>query len=172
MAKIKTISATIFLLCLGGLAISVYLYRLDLRVDAQSQNASQQTTPQATQTFQGLEAAPCDINAIISCSTVAKSEYSEIADIKIALLGMVGYVVLMALLAAFLFYRKRIILYLFLLTAFFGVAFSTYLTYLEAVVIEAFCPWCIVSYVLMIAIFGLGIYLVLYYRKLTQTVMA
>jgi uncharacterized membrane protein len=156
MTKMKIISATIVILCLFGLAISIYLYRLDLKVEAQSTNP---------QTFQTLETAPCDINAIISCSTVAKSEYSEIANIKVALLGIIGYVALLILYAVFLISRNTKLIYLFAATAFFGTAFSTYLTYLEFAVIKAVCPWCMVSYVLMLAILGLGMYLTLHFRK-------
>jgi uncharacterized membrane protein len=165
MTKKKLISSAIVLQCLAGLAISIYLYRLDLRIEAQT--ASQQTA----QTFQNLEAEPCDINAIISCSTVAKSEYSEIGDIKVALLGMVGYILLLIQYVLYLFYRNTKIIFLFAATALFGVAFSTYLTFLELAVIKAFCPWCVVSYVLMLSILGLGTHLSLQHRKAPVAMM-
>ena len=155
MTKIKIIQILIIAMCLLGLAVSIYLYKLDLKVEKLDQ-----------QTPQDFKIAPCDINAFISCSTVAKSEYSEIADVKVALMGIAGYITLLILFIVFLIYRKLKLLYLFAAIALFGAIFSTYLTGLELSVINAICPWCVVSNVLMLLILGLGIYLYYRFRKM------
>jgi len=79
------------------------------------------------------------------CETVAQSKYSHLGGINVAVIGIVGYVVLLAAavvpgdpgrLGGFL-------------TALVGFGFSAYLTYLELFVIDAICQWCVASAVLM-----------------------
>jgi uncharacterized membrane protein len=88
------------------------------------------------------------------CETVNTSPYSTIAGIPIALLGMGAYVALGAL--AFLSTRggapaEQAHLAVFGLSLA-GVLYSAYLTYLEIFVIRAICPWCVVSALIMTAI--------------------
>jgi uncharacterized membrane protein len=79
------------------------------------------------------------------CETVADSHYSHLAGVNVAVLGIVGYVLLVgAALAGGDVAR----------IAGFGIAlvgfgFSAYLTYLELFVIDAICQWCVASAVLM-----------------------
>jgi uncharacterized membrane protein len=88
------------------------------------------------------------------CETVNSSPYSTIAGIPIALLGMGAYVAIGAL--AFLSTREGVLaeqahLLVFGLSLA-GVLYSAYLTYLEIFVIRAICPWCVVSALIMTAI--------------------
>jgi uncharacterized membrane protein len=79
------------------------------------------------------------------CQTVADSPYSELAGINVAVIGIVGY----ALLLATSILRgdgARIAGFALALT---GFGYSVYLTYLELFVIDAICQWCVVSAVLM-----------------------
>jgi uncharacterized membrane protein len=79
------------------------------------------------------------------CHTVQQSEYSELAGIPVAVLGLVAYSIL--LVAAILpgpFGRA-----LGLFTAVVGVGFSAWLTYAELVLIDAICAWCVSSAVLI-----------------------
>jgi uncharacterized membrane protein len=79
------------------------------------------------------------------CQEVAKSSYSHLAGINVAVLGIAGYVVLLiaALLpgdsARFGGFACSLV----------GFGFSVYLTYLELFVIDAICQWCVASAVLM-----------------------
>ncbi len=86
------------------------------------------------------------------CERVQASEYSELAGIPVALLGLIGYV----LIGASLFLRGD----LGRVTTFFltlvGFLFSLYLTYLELFVIDAICQWCVASAVLMTALFAVA----------------
>jgi uncharacterized membrane protein len=79
------------------------------------------------------------------CETVANSEYSELAGINVAVIGIVGYVLL--LIGALLPGDPG--RFGGFLTALIGFGFSVYLTYLELFVIDAICQWCVVSAVLM-----------------------
>jgi uncharacterized membrane protein len=86
------------------------------------------------------------------CETVANSPYSELAGINVALIGIVGYVLLLAT-ALLRGDPARIGAFALALT---GFGFSVYLTYLELFVIDAVCQWCLVSAILMTVLFGLN----------------
>lgn len=79
------------------------------------------------------------------CHTVQSSEYSELAGIPVAWLGVAAYVGL--LLAAFLPGQAGRALGLF--TAVVSVGFSAWLTYAELVIIDAVCAWCVTSAILV-----------------------
>ncbi len=79
------------------------------------------------------------------CQTVQESEYSELAGIPVAVLGLLAYGAL--LVAALLPGPMGRALGLF--TAVVGVGFSAWLTYAELVLIEAVCAWCLTSAVLI-----------------------
>ena len=86
------------------------------------------------------------------CETVAKSSYSHIAGINIALFGIVGYVLLLG--SAFLVSDAA--RFGGFAVALGGFGFSVYLTYLEIFKIEAICQWCVSSAVLMTILFLLN----------------
>ena len=79
------------------------------------------------------------------CHTVQQSEYSELAGIPVAVLGLVAYATL--LVAAVLPGPLGRALGLF--TAVVGVGFSAWLTYAELVLIDAVCAWCVTSAILV-----------------------
>jgi uncharacterized membrane protein len=79
------------------------------------------------------------------CTTVQQSEYSELAGIPVAVLGIVAYGTL--LVAALLPGPMGRALGLF--TALVSVGFSAWLTYAEFALVEAFCAWCVTSAVLV-----------------------
>jgi uncharacterized membrane protein len=80
------------------------------------------------------------------CETVQKSEYSKLAGIPVADLGLVGYVVILGSLLAPQTEMARMV---GALTALVGFGFSMYLTYRELFTIDAICAWCVTSAVLM-----------------------
>ena len=79
------------------------------------------------------------------CETVAQSKYSDLAGVNVAVIGIAGYVLLLAA-AALPGDPGRLGGFL---TALVGFGFSAYLTYLELFVIDAICQWCVASAVLM-----------------------
>ena len=75
------------------------------------------------------------------CGTVQSSQYAEVAGMPVALLGLVGYVVLLvsALVAG---ETARVVQAAIALGA---VLFSTYLLYVQVALIGEVCDWCLVS---------------------------
>jgi uncharacterized membrane protein len=94
------------------------------------------------------------------CETVQASKYAYFLGFPVAVWGIGAYAALFVL--AMLGVQPRwtharwVALGLFALAGV-GVAFSAYLTYLEAAVIHAWCRWCVASAVLITAIFLLTI---------------
>ncbi|MFQ5946771.1 MAG: vitamin K epoxide reductase family protein, partial [Anaerolineae bacterium] len=80
----------------------------------------------------------------------------EIAGIPVALIGMVGYSLLLVLNAAAYSADPaetyRPLLALIFLGALAGTLFSAYLTYVELFVLRAICPWCVVSALIITAL--------------------
>jgi uncharacterized membrane protein len=75
------------------------------------------------------------------CETVQQSRYAEIAGIPVALLGLVGYTGVIALV---LWDSPNARLGAAML-AFVGLAFSVYLLVLQLFVIDAVCVWCLAN---------------------------
>ena len=79
------------------------------------------------------------------CATVASSHYSHLAGLNVAVLGIVGYVLLLAAAAT----PGEAGRFGGVALALVGFGFSAYLTYLELFVIDAVCQWCVGSAALM-----------------------
>lgn len=82
------------------------------------------------------------------CEKVQTSQWSELAGIPVALLGLVGYA---GILAA-LFVPGETGLLAAAGQAVAGAGFSAYLTYREVFTIHAICIWCVASAVLMLVL--------------------
>jgi uncharacterized membrane protein len=79
------------------------------------------------------------------CATVQASEYSELAGVPVAVLGLAGYIaVLVALTRDGEAWRTAAA---FLSLA--GLGFSAWLTYVEVGVLHAICIWCVGSAICM-----------------------
>jgi len=93
------------------------------------------------------------------CDAVNNSRYAEVAGIPIALLGALGY---MAILGALVAERRWPQAAWTLRLGIFGMAlagalYSAYLTYIELAVLDAVCPFCVVSAVCMVGILILSV---------------
>jgi len=85
------------------------------------------------------------------CDVVNSSVYSKIVGIPVSVIGVVGYLLILAV--SFLSVEdRRKWFYLFILTTA-GASFSLYLTYLEIFKINAICSFCVASLILIIALF-------------------
>jgi uncharacterized membrane protein len=90
------------------------------------------------------------------CATVQSSPYARIGPIPVSAIGVAGYAALFALSLVGLQpprRESRLIGGLLLAGAAFGVAFSAYLTYLEAAVIRAWCQYCVASAIIITLVF-------------------
>jgi uncharacterized membrane protein len=84
-------------------------------------------------------------NIAHGCVKVQTSKYAHLAGIPVAVLGLVGYVTILAALAVDGEAGRLVAA----LTALVGFGFSAYLTYRELFTIDAICQWCVASAVLM-----------------------
>ncbi len=112
-------------LALAGLAISLYL----------------------TISWYG-DSIPVCVGGSGGCEKVQTSDYADWAGVPVALVGAIGYALILAALAL-PGDPGRLAGVLFGLV---GVGFSIYLTYLELFVIEAICQWCVASAIVMTAL--------------------
>ena len=93
------------------------------------------------------------------CSEVNGSRYSEINGIPVAVLGVLGYAAILALL--FLEQRPGIFqqngtMMLFGVSLL-GFLFTLYLIYVEVALIKAYCPFCLTSQAVMTVIFIISV---------------
>ncbi len=89
---------------------------------------------------------------ISDCTRVQTSDYAAVAGIPVALIGVAGYLGLLATLAL----RAEASVLAGAFRALVGAGFSGSLSWVEAARVEAFCQWCVVSAVLMIALAALA----------------
>ena len=91
-----------------------------------------------------------------SCTTVQSSKWATFLGLPVAAWGVGFYLSVLAVTLIGLQERfadsKPISLFL-VVSSGIGVAFSLWLTYLEAFVIKAWCQWCVVSAILVTCIF-------------------
>lgn len=101
--------------------------------------------------YSGDGNALCDINSTFSCYSVYRSGYSEIFGIPVSLLGVIGFGSIFICAAWSLQGRNT---HKFLLPlASLSLLSVLYFAYLSAFVINVWCPSCIVSWIIIIAIF-------------------
>ena len=79
------------------------------------------------------------------CEKVQTSEWADLAGVPVALLGLIGYATILAT----LFVDSEQARIAGALVALVGFGFSAYLTYRELFSIDAICPWCVSSAVIM-----------------------
>jgi uncharacterized membrane protein len=98
--------------------------------------------------------------AVGSCETVQTSRWATLFGLPVAAWGVGFYLSVLVLCLAGTHERwsssRAISLALLALTGW-GVLFSSWLTYLEAAVIKAWCQWCVVSAVLTTVLFALSV---------------
>jgi uncharacterized membrane protein len=92
--------------------------------------------------YEGIESV-CGLGG--DCEKVQTSEWSDLAGVPVALLGLVGYAAILVT----LFVEREEALIAGALVALVGFGFSAYLTYRELFSIDAICPWCVASAVIM-----------------------
>lgn len=107
--------------------------------------------------FRKSKTTYCDFGQSFNCDIVNRSEYSTVAGVPVALIGILGYA---ALLAFATFYREKAetpgILVVGSLA---GLGFALYLTYIEKYVLFAWCILCLTSLavILLITILSVGL---------------
>ena len=139
--RVRRISTTIAVLSVAGIAVSL----LSLQHHYASSKSSY-----------------CDFGANFNCDMVNRSIYSEVLGIPVALIGALGYSVLLILTTLYVKTRQPpVILFAASLA---GVAFALYLTYVEGFVLGVWCVLCLSSMGLILAIAALS-GLLMWYSK-------
>jgi uncharacterized membrane protein len=88
------------------------------------------------------------------CQRVQTSQWSKLAGIPVADIGLAGY---FGILGAFVVLRGERQRFALLAMTIVGFAFSAYLTYREVFSIKAICQWCVGSAVIMTLLAGLAV---------------
>ena len=86
------------------------------------------------------------------CATVQKSTYAELLGVPVALLGLLGYVGILAALVRDGEQGRTAAAFLSLA----GFGFSAWLTYVEVAKLDAICIWCVGSAICMTLLAGLS----------------
>ncbi len=84
-------------------------------------------------------------NIAHGCIKVQSSVYADLAGVPVALLGLIGYVLILGALVFDGDWGRMGAALMSLV----GFGFSAYLTYRELFTIEAICQWCVASAILM-----------------------
>jgi uncharacterized membrane protein len=116
----RTVRAAIAVLALAGAGVAAYLTATKLS-----------------------GAAP--VCATSGCETVQSSRYSELAGVPVAVLGLLGYLLLVGTAAV----RDDLAAALGAAIALGAAVYAGYLLYVQASVIDAYCQWCLTSDVLL-----------------------
>jgi uncharacterized membrane protein len=90
-----------------------------------------------------------------SCLKVQTSVYSKLAGVPVALMGLIGYI---AILASLLVRESETSRFATLTLTLAGFGFSAYLTYRELFSIHAVCEWCASSAVILTILTPLAVW--------------
>jgi uncharacterized membrane protein len=99
----------------------------------------------------------CDIGENFNCDIVNRSTYSTVAGIPVALIGVAGYLAVLALATAFR--NRHDAPAMLAIGSLAGMGFALYLTYIEGFVLAAWCILCLSSLALISTIAVLSLLL-------------
>jgi uncharacterized membrane protein len=89
----------------------------------------------------------CDFSQSFNCDIVNRSAYSTVLGVPVALIGIIGYLLIIAL--ATIYRNKTETPVLLLIASLGGLAFALYLTYIEKFKLGVWCILCLTSLVLI-----------------------
>ena len=98
----------------------------------------------------------CDFSQKFSCDVVNRSEYSEVAGIPVAGIGVAGYAALFLL--STVWKSRQETPTRMLIAAIAGLVFALYLTYVEAYQLKTWCILCLGSQVLIFFIAVMSVF--------------
>jgi uncharacterized membrane protein len=100
--------------------------------------------------FRKTKTTYCDFGQSFNCDLVNRSEYSTVAGVPVALIGVFGYAALLAF--ATLYRSKAEAPTILAVASCAGWGFALYLTYIEKYVLFAWCILCLSSLAIISAI--------------------
>ena len=101
--------------------------------------------------YTGSKALACPESATINCAKVTTSQWSRIAGIPVAVLGLTYYLAMLALLLPPAWARPRLDR-MRVAAAVLGVAMVLYLIWIELFRVDAICPWCTAVHICTVAL--------------------
>jgi len=107
-------------------------------------------------------------NPWLACGRVLDSPYSILGSVPLVVLGVIHYAGMFVWLLLWHKTSRRVFEYLLKIQSTVGLLFSAYLVYIQAVVIEAYCVYCLVSALVSLGVFVLG-WLLVRPPKLSET---
>ncbi len=96
---------------------------------------------------------PCSSRALVDCGRVLESDYAILFGIPLAVWGLVHYTVLFLISMIYGFTNRKLFIFLMLAQTTIGLLFSAYFVFLQLVVIQAVCLYCMVSALNSLALF-------------------
>jgi uncharacterized membrane protein len=109
--------------------------------------------------FTSSSTLACSDNSVVNCLKVTTSSYSAVAGVPVAVLGLVFFVVMLALQLPRTWQRPEPALrWARLGWAVLGLATVLYLLYAELFEIDAICLWCTAVHVLTLVLFGTTVF--------------
>jgi vitamin-K-epoxide reductase (warfarin-sensitive) len=109
----------------------------------------------------------CDFGQSFNCDIVNRSEYSTVAGVPVALIGILGYAALLAF--STLYRDKAETPGILLVGSLSGLGFALYLTYVEKFILSAWCILCLTSLAVILTITILSVVLFLQSLRRAQT---
>jgi vitamin-K-epoxide reductase (warfarin-sensitive) len=98
----------------------------------------------------------CDISQSFDCDLVNRSQYSVVHRVPVALIGILGYILIVSL--STVYREKAETPFILAGVALAGMGFALYLTYIEGLVLHAWCIVCLSSLALISAIAALSLF--------------
>jgi vitamin-K-epoxide reductase (warfarin-sensitive) len=93
--------------------------------------------------FSTSKTSVCNFGESFNCDIVNRSSYSTVAGVPVALIGMLGYLLILCL--ATIYRDKAETPIILFVASIGGLAFALYLTYIEKFVLAAWCILCLTS---------------------------
>jgi vitamin-K-epoxide reductase (warfarin-sensitive) len=85
----------------------------------------------------------CDFSESFNCDIVNRSAYSTVLGVPVALIGIIGYLLILTLATTYRHQAKTTVLLLIASAG--GLGFALYLTYIEKFVLGVWCVLCLTS---------------------------
>ena len=99
--------------------------------------------------FSGSKTSFCNLGDSFNCDLVNRSKYSTVLGAPVALIGILGYLLILSLATIYRDKAETPVMLLIISGA--GLVFALYLTYVEAYVLAVWCILCLTSLTLIVA---------------------
>jgi len=91
----------------------------------------------------------CNFGESFNCDVVNRSSYSTVLGVPVALIGVLGYLLILALATVYRGKAETPVMLVIASTG--GLGFALYLTYIEKFVLQAWCVLCLTSLALILS---------------------